>query len=297
MVNSIAEVGNESIIVGSFDGKIYCLNNRTYFSLEEIQLHEGQLDLVSTTQAEYERSFNAIHAELQKGTCDKIVLSRIKEVQSKIDLSTLFSALNKTYTGTYNYVFSSPETGTWMGASPELLCSVNDSILKTVALAGTKLESENWTEKERVEQRFVTDYITKIVSKYSAEIKTIGPYDQIAGPVMHLKTEINAKIPSNKWTNLIQDLHPTPATCGLPTSTAKQLIIEIEKHNRALYTGFIAIREQESELCFVNLRCMRLTKNSAYLYVGGGLTVDSQCDSEWQETERKALTLEQILSK
>jgi isochorismate synthase len=44
----------------------------------------------------------------------------------------------------------------------------------------------------------------------------------------------------------------------------------------------------------VNLRCAQLFRNQAFLYLGGGLTAQSNVEEEWQETENKAKTLEKI---
>ena len=40
---------------------------------------------------------------------------------------------------------------------------------------------------------------------------------------------------------------------------------------------------------------MELSVDEAVLYIGGGLTIDSHCESEWQETERKSTTLSNLL--
>jgi isochorismate synthase len=46
---------------------------------------------------------------------------------------------------------------------------------------------------------------------------------------------------------------------------------------------------------FVNLRCMQLAGRFAHLYVGGGITAESDPHSEWRETEMKAETMLSVL--
>ena len=46
---------------------------------------------------------------------------------------------------------------------------------------------------------------------------------------------------------------------------------------------------------FVNLRCMQLGDGHASLYVGGGITAESDPASEWRETEMKAETMLSVL--
>ena len=46
---------------------------------------------------------------------------------------------------------------------------------------------------------------------------------------------------------------------------------------------------------FVNLRCMKIDANSATLFVGGGITIDSEPESEWEETQHKLQTMLQVI--
>ncbi|MEZ4906141.1 MAG: chorismate-binding protein [Saprospiraceae bacterium] len=74
--------------------------------------------------------------------------------------------------------------------------------------------------------------------------------------------------------------------------------MENENHKRKYYTGFcghINIVENNELSLFVNLRSMEIYKNSFVLYLGGGIIKGSNPDSEWQETENKALTLSKML--
>ena len=97
---------------------------------------------------------------------------------------------------------------------------------------------------------------------------------------------------------MIAQLHPGPAISGYPKSTAIEKIEEIEAHDRELYTGYLGPLNIEGESSlFINLRCMKVYRDSYDLFVGGGLTKDSDAHSEWEETELKAKTLLNILNK
>jgi len=229
----------------------------------------------------------------------KMILSRIKMVETNQDALTIFQDLNKTYANTFNYIFSSAETGTWIGASPELLLNASGYGVSTVSLAGTKPAdgSSEWTSKEREEQQIVTDFIALAFSKN--QIKNISiteAHTQKAGPIEHLKSEISGEAESDEAIfALLEELHPTPATCGLPKKKAQENILKIEAHDRKFYTGFIGILNQHEKTFFVNLRCMELQKNRALLFVGGGITRASVSEKEWIETEKKSETLRIVL--
>ena len=95
--------------------------------------------------------------------------------------------------------------------------------------------------------------------------------------------------------DLIRKLHPTPAVCGLPRDKAKEFIIKNENYNREFYTGFLGEITNTDSSLFVNLRCMKLEENIANIYVGGGITKDSNSKQEWLETVSKTQTMKSVL--
>jgi len=91
---------------------------------------------------------------------------------------------------------------------------------------------------------------------------------------------------------------PTPAVAGQPKEDAIQFIKELEPHDRDYYTGFLGpVAQAKGEIdLFVNLRCLKITPDYLSLYVGGGITLDSDPADEWNETRWKAESLLKILS-
>jgi isochorismate synthase len=272
------------------------LNNLQKCSPDEINIHYSQLKNNHTSKEVYETAFNDLHESLKAGEVKKVVLSKIKEVENHKDPLEIFDDLNKTYNSTFNYILSSPEIGCWMGATPELLIESDQLRIKTVSLAGTVLQSESWSEKEREEQQFVTDYILDVLNENGFQNHQIdGPNDVNNGIVKHLKTTISAEYTNrSSFSKTISELHPTPATCGIPTQDAMALIQNTESHDRQLYTGYILLNFK-NPVSLVNLRCMEVGQNKVHLYLGGGLTAKSDCEKEWEETERKSQTLLKFL--
>jgi isochorismate synthase len=159
-------------------------------------------------------------------------------------------------------------------------------------------DTSNWESKENEEQQFVTDFIqTCLIENKYENVELSGPFEAIAGPVKHLRTDVSFDFENGNALKTIRILHPTPAVSGLPQKEAISLILETEKHERLFYTGFIGIMNQTKNQIYVNLRCCQIQKGSAYLYLGGGFTKDSISELEWQETENKSKTLLNILQK
>lgn len=238
----------------------------------------------------------------------KVVLSREEIVDlPTLDIVSLFKKLVNSYPKVFTYCFYHPKIGLWMGATPEQLLKANGTEFKTVSLAGTQLFKDNqdiiWGNKEIEEQQFVTNYITKTISDVTSKVQISLPYTLKAGNLLHLKTDISGIINHDvTLKQLVLILHPTPAVCGLPKNESKKFIIENENYNRSFYAGFLGEinnnENSETDL-FVNLRCMQLVssheKVQAHLYVGCGITSNSNPENEWQESVNKAMTMKNIL--
>jgi isochorismate synthase len=252
---------------------------------------------------DYLMRFNRMMSQLVKGEVQKVILSRVISQNEVIThkISDVFAGLCVKYPEAFVYVVSTPQTGVWMGASPELLFKKENDICKTVALAGTddaEAENESWTSKEIEEQSFVSNYVDKLFRKHHIEtyIKN-GPYVAKAGSVVHLKTEyqFKANLLKNNLGAIINDLHPTPAICGEPKHIAMNLIKQTENHNRSYYGGFLGPIDKEIIQLYVNIRCMKVDKNHYSIFVGGGLTPKSVAENEWNETILKSKTLLSVI--
>lgn len=279
------------------------------YLIEFIQSKENQLwadnfTFPEQSKADYFNSFQKFKKAIDQGEFQKLVLSRIKiqKTDEAFDIVNLFEKLNHQYPKAFNHLSFTPKSEIWLGTSPEILLSINAEKAKTMALAGTQkktITSEYiWEKKEIEEQKFVIDYIQGIlenqISKSSIEIKNESVE---AGELVHLRT--NFSFPSNdikNITDLIKQLHPTPAVCGLPKEKAKQFITQNETHDRSYYAGFMGpINANQETHLFVNLRCLKMEGKTLSLFLGGGLTKSSVVEKEWEETELKATTLQSLL--
>ncbi|HLV93250.1 MAG TPA: isochorismate synthase [Aequorivita sp.] len=240
---------------------------------------------------------------IKEGNAKKIVVSRKKEFKLKgFNLQTLVNRLFSAQPTAFRYVWFHPSTGIWCGATPETLVNIKKSVFKTMALAGTQPYKEGevtWRKKELDEQYFVTEAILENLKGLVENVK-VGPVEtHRAGTLYHLKADITGALKEepgilSKITNI---LHPTPAVCGTPQNYSRDFIIESEGYPREFYTGFTGPIEDNgtSASLMVNLRSMRIKDEVARVFVGGGVTIDSDVDEEWRETHNKMQTMLQVL--
>jgi len=289
----------EGFLITDFDTKnLYrFVVTEKYDSAKEYPLQFSNNEPLTYSKNEYiSRATNFLN-ELIERKFLKAIFSRVKKVDFDAQKTELFfKKLCENYPDAFVYLLSSEKLGTWVGASPEYVLEKTGIELFTMALAGTKKDATiEWTEKERLEQEYVAKFIENSLRNIKVQkLKSIGPYDYQAGPVIHLKTDIYAESERSPL-ELALFLHPTPAVSGLPKMESIELISKHEQHERSLYAGLIGFYSPQNTSLYVNLRCAQIRKNAAYLYLGGGFTKDSDVVKEWEETENKSRTLINIL--
>ena len=254
---------------------------------------------VIASKEEYLGQFEKFQEEFTRQGISKAILSRIKSVHNPLEIDDLFTRLTDTYKTAFCYVLTIEGIGTWAGASPETLLKFKENRIDTVALAGTKYSSDPsvWTFKEKEEHGLVEQYIIDLSTQEVPLVNKTDTHIVQAGNLFHLKSEFSFRADKKDVGTFLKRIHPTPAICGLPYEESKQLIMETENHSRDLYCGYLGIVDGPSEefSMYVNIRCMQLIGEKAYLYIGGGITKDSVGESEWEETERKSEVMGRVL--
>ena len=264
--------------------------------INSIQLQEATEDV----ENRYKNIIELAKGQMEKGEFQKVVLANKKELMANnFNPIEFFRKIEGAYKNAFVYLLSCPQTGVWMGATPEPLITTEGNEHKTIALAGTivKDNSQKFGEKELNEQNLVEIFIENKLQENSIQFTKNGPLPYESGKLVHLKTEYTfAKQTNNqKLFSLIEDLNPTPATAGIPKQRAISFIEKQEGFDRNLYTGFLGVIKENNTNLFVNLRCMQYSKNQITLYAGAGITKDSIASNEWLETQNKMKTLENFL--
>jgi len=276
----------------------------TDFINESIQKKEVEIIEDDTKKEAYCEHIKKAIRVIKDRHATKIVFSRKKEIPlTEFDLELLIHRILNLYPTAFRYVWYHPDIGLWCGASPEVLLQTEGVSFKTMALAGTRKKIEgvspDWTIKEIIEQKIVVDAISTSLQKVTSVVKISKTYNHEAASLVHLRTDINGVLKKGKATlsTITSALHPTPAVCGTPQEYAKKYILENENYQREYYTGFIGpiCSKDSCSNLFVNLRCMKIENNTAYLFVGGGITIDSIPVNEWEETQHKLQTMLQVL--
>lgn len=273
-----------------------------------IPLHQKPSDgLTPISQESFYQVIEDAIQEIKEGRFSKVVPSRLKliSIPEQLDLISCFLTAANRFPNAMVSLVSIKETGTWLGATPEILVKQDRrGFFHTVALAGTQanqgqnLKDVLWSQKEIEEQALVSRYIINCFKKIRLrEFDEIGPKTVVSGNLLHLKTEFKVDTLAERYPQLasvmLKLLHPTSAVCGMPKIEAGQFLRSKEEYPREYYSGYLGPVGIEGETAlFVNLRCMQLFKDKIGLYAGAGVTEDSLPEKEWLETEMKMKAME-----
>lgn len=279
-------------------------------------ISKNNKEIPTNNQLKYTQKVEKGLEQIKNGIVKKVVLAHeiILEIVSEIDYIKLFKETFEMYEDAFVSLTYIPKKGVWLGASPELLISVDkNNIFKTVALAGTKVVKTGdaacdaqWSQKEIQEQALVERYIVDCFKKIRLrEYEEDGPKTVRAGSLWHLKSTFSVNLLEQKFEQLPQVmldlLHPTSAVCGTPKEIAIEIIDSIEGFDRAYYAGFLGpinlfLNFDYETHIFVNIRCTKLMESYANLYVGAGITNDSVPENEEKEIAIKSQIMLKVLN-
>lgn len=300
--------GQNGFVFQSFDHQVnYCLpddfstrdeeiiiEDHLRFSKQKYQINHANEAFI------FEILVKKALTQIENKQLEKVVLSReiSADLDQNFDIFISFRNALLTYEDALVYIFYHPNVGAWLGATPELLLKTEGKTFETMSLAGTKLKKEttDWAFKEKHEQRLVTEYITSILGKFSENVEATEASSKQAGQLVHLYSRITGTFKEDISTmNLLQVLHPTPAVVGLPKKDALTFINKNEAYKRSFYTGFLGVNNVYKSEFYVNLRCLSFANRQLKIYVGCGITKDSQPIKEFEETVNKSKTMLNIL--
>jgi menaquinone-specific isochorismate synthase len=249
--------------------------------------------------------------EIQEDLLDKVVLAReiIADAETQVDPRTVIRNLAKEYPGTWVYANNG-----LVGATPELLIRLSNSMVvsrvlagtisktgddqKDLALAASLARSSKDLEEHEYAVRSVADALSPFCSSTNVPD---APFVLHLSNVMHLATDVTGAIKEGHKVfdifAILSKLHPSAAVCGTPTAIASQLIKRIEGINRRRYAGPIGWVDAKGEgEQGIALRCGFIQGNQVHAYAGCGIVAGSDAAREVAESQAKFLPIINALS-
>lgn len=241
---------------------------------------------------------------IRQGELEKVVLARTGELHFDDDVSvdTALERLGQRYPSTYRFLIEPTYGSAFLGATPELLIEVADRHVRTAAVAGSvargmterddaELAAQLFTSaKERHEHALVANSLRDLLEPMTTQL-TYPDEPQILklGNIQHLYTPFSGELKSHlDVLDAVATLHPTPALGGCPQQVAVDTIREIERVDRGWFASPVGwIDGCGNGMLAVAIRSAVIHGRLARLYAGCGIVLQSDPDSEWEETRIK----------
>jgi len=249
------------------------------------------------SSADFARTMEEILMRIETGEFEKVVPMVCEEFEFASELSReMFRAPVLAKQFAYGFEFAGEGL---CGVTPEVLFSVENEQLTTMALAGTGPAdgpSLKEDQKEMHEHRLVIEHIL-------SELKELGQPEagetgeKIYGPLKHLHTPIRLKLSRPaRFEELVARLHPTAALGGWPRGPAVAWLEKQPFHqSRARFGAPFGFCEGARMLCVVAIRNVQWWGRRLQVSSGCGVVGESQVLKEWKELELKRRAIFRLL--
>lgn len=237
---------------------------------------------------------------IRQGDLDKAVLARELQLETDepISMPAVITRLAAAFPAAALFLVEG-----FVGASPELLVSRHDDVVRAHPLAGTAPRSTDpatdqrqlagllASDKDRWEHRITIDWLLDTLLPFCSYVDA-EPEPSIVtmANVHHLGTRVEGRLssPAAAILELVAALHPTPAVGGSPQKHALSLIAELEQAERGRYAGPTGWVDGEGNGEFaVAIRSAEIEERSATIFAGVGVVGDSDPQAELDETRAK----------
>ena len=243
----------------------------------------------SMSRTQWRDSVRSMAARLREGAADKAVMARDMTIRCSrgFDERFLLERLTDLYPSTWRFCVDS-----LVGASPEMLIAAACGTASSRVLAGTCKPGEGQalasSAKDLREHALASESVSSILERLCLDVRAQGPFLLSLPNVVHLATDIHARLGAAHLLDLVAALHPTAAVCGTPRDAAMRLIEELEDTERGRYSGPVGWVDTAGDGEFaIALRCGLASGTRLRLFAGAGIMPDSDPNVELTETEAK----------
>ena len=238
----------------------------------------------------YNKALNNVLEEIRSGNTYLLNLTFRTPVESNFTLKEIFTYGRAKFKLYYKDEF--------ICFSPERFVEIKGNTIATYPMKGTidanlpqAKESILSDEKEMAEHVMIVDLMRNDLGIVGSNIKVeqFRYLEKIkAGKkeLLQVSSKITAKLP-NDWKDnlgdLLQNLLPAGSISGTPKKSTVSIINSIEDYDRGFYTGVFGVFDGESLRSGVMIRFIEKEDDKLYYKSGGGITIDSNTKSEYEE--------------
>lgn len=255
----------------------------------------------------YQEAIKTIHHHIRQGDTYQVNYTVQLSQELKADPLAIYNRLVVEQKAHYN-AFIQHDDVSILSISPELFFEQDDRLLTTRPMKGTTrrgltnqedLQESAWLKadpKNRAENMMIVDLLRNDMNRISEigseQVTRLCQVEQYS-TVWQMTSTIESRLrPEVDLVQTFRALFPCGSITGAPKISTMEIIHKTEKAPRGIYCGTIGILLPKGKRIFnVAIRTLQMQGNQAIYGVGGGITWDSQWESEYQETKQKSAVL------
>ena len=261
---------------------------------QDYKPHSFSLKTFAKDISLYKKGFDAIIEKIKAGETYLLNYTCKTPVQTDLNLKEIFHNANAP--------FKLRVKDQFVCFSPERFIKIRDNHIYTFPMKGTIDASINNAQakilanaKEMAEHIMVVDLLRNDLSMVSKEVKVnrFRYIDKIkAGnkELLQVSSEIQGKLENNWQENLseiMQTLLPAGSISGTPKKRTLEIIKEVEDYERDFFSGVFGYFDGKDFDSAVMIRFIENTPSGLVYKSGGGITLDSLVEDEYQEMQDK----------
>ena len=260
-----------------------------------------------TSAEEYKAAIEHIHHHIRQGDTYQVNYTVQLQQNLTADPFAIYNRLVVEQNAHYN-AFIQHDDVSIISISPELFFKKDGDKLTTRPMKGTTnrglttetdLAQARWLaqdQKNRSENMMIVDLLRNDMNRISKigseDVKSLCQVEQYS-TVWQMTSTIETQLLTNRsLCDVFQALFPCGSITGAPKIATMEIIKKVEKQPRGVYCGAIGILVPQGLSIFnVAIRTLQMEETKAIYGVGGGITWDSNWESEYEETKQKAAVL------
>ncbi len=275
---------------------------------------EENIEFVSnTTKEAFKDKVEKAKAYITEGDIFQMVYSQVFKAKLESNLFDVYRVLRTINPSPYMYLMQFDDLQL-AGASPEMLVKVEDGIVSTMPIAGTRPRGKTEEEDQKLDEELLRDpkelaEHNMLVDLGRNDIGKISTFNSVKvsdyltlkkfSHVTHITSVVSGKLKEGLGgVDAIASILPAGTLSGAPKVRAMEIIEELEEEKRGIYGGAIGYIGYDGNLdTCIAIRTVVKKEGVAYVQAGAGIVLDSDPETEYQEAVNKATAIFEAMKK
>lgn len=245
---------------------------------------------IPVSKDSYRQKFEAVQEHIRSGNTYLINLTQPTKIETPYTLNEIYAMAHAPYKLRVKDQF--------VCFSPEAFITIKENAIHTYPMKGTinasvfNAESAILNDpKEMAEHTMIVDLLRNDLGIVATNIRVenfryLSTIEAGNKKLHQVSSHISGILESDwreKAGEILQKLLPAGSISGTPKKKTVEIIEEVEGYSRGYFTGVFGYYDGESLYSAVAIRFIEKTEKGYIYKSGGGITAESDCESEYQE--------------